>query len=183
MFFSPVAMRFNCTGSLLRIELFLEPFFFCFRVSGYMGNCPKRNSPLLSLYFGVSSISTRNLIYERSWKLYRRFLFFGRFPFLKLVNVCSHHRTSPAAIACGHRRSSLAAASPHHLSPSLHQSITAPVQQPKFAALGILERSCWISYFFSYLLFLCRQLSFDWDYPSLTVQQKFAAITAPVQPH
>ena len=38
-------MRFNFTGSLLRIELFLEPFFFCFRVSGYMGNFPKRNSP------------------------------------------------------------------------------------------------------------------------------------------
>ena len=135
-------MRFNCTGSLLRIELFLEPFFFCSRVSGYMGNCPKRNSPLLSLYFGVSSISTRNLIYERSWKLYRRFYFWA----VSFFEACkclqpSPHQSSRDSLRSSPQQSSRSSlqSSPHHLSPSPHQSITAPVQQPKFAALGILE--------------------------------------------
>ena len=101
--------------------------------------------------------------------------------------VCRLHRTSPAA---DDLQPSPLRSSSSSLPPSSHQStscwwiaaITAPVQQPKFSAPGILERLCWISYCFSYLIFLCRQLSFDWFYTSLTIQQNFAVLAAPVQP-
>ena len=125
--------------------------------------------------------------------------------------ACSNHhtsrsycRTEPAAVVrshCAPLRSSHDNSLPQKIT-----AITTPVQRPKVclrrtspAADGVQPspfrssssslppRGYWKGYaefliFFSYLLFLCSQLSFDRIYTSLTVQQKFAVLAAPVQP-